>query len=122
PGGVYFGDVPLANQGDEHWLETYTEFNPEVRRRATPDIEKLATTILRRIDPALDLDTLRFGVRLAQLVEPRRQLIDSLLAANCRRSAIARFLCISPSAVSKRAALIRDSVATTDSRVGPTVI
>lgn len=119
PGALYFGHAPVAHAGDQHWLDTYTSFEPEPVLLRTKDVEKLATSLLRQIDRALDLETLRFGSRLSALVGPRNQLIDGLLGANCRTSAIARFLCVSPSAVSKRAALMRESVFTQKCRSAP---
>lgn len=109
PGTAFFGSAPLARLGDEHWAKTYTHFEPVSRIGKSVDVQALAVTALRRIDPNLDLDTLRFGKRHEALVEPRRELVSSLLGARCKNASIARLLGISPSAVSKQAALMRNS-------------
>lgn len=112
PGSMWFADVPLARHGDEHWLKTYTHFDGGIKKTTRAiDARTLAIAALHRIDPGLDLDTLRFGARLPQLREPRRQLICALKSAGCRNSGIARLLNISPSAVSNVTTAMALSVA-----------
>ena len=102
PGSCWFDDAPTAHHGDEHWLRTYTQWEGDGDRpRRVHDVRTLALLILKKIEPGLELDTLRYGRRLKALVEIRRQLACALLSADCRPSAIARCLLMSPSAVSR---------------------
>lgn len=100
PGSAWFPDAPIARYGDAHWLNTYTHFDGSATGpKKTVDARTVALAALARIDRNLDIDILRFGPRLPQLREPRRQLVCAMLSAGCRPSVIARFLNISPSVV-----------------------
>lgn len=118
PGGVLFGAVPSAQLGDDHWVKTYTHFDGDISaQNKQPDIFNLAQAILPRIDRNLDLETIRFGKKHPRIIEPRNQLVAALLSAQCKPSAIARLLCISPSVVSRVRRDMVNAASEKDSRV-----
>ena len=101
PGSTWFPDAPIAPLGDEHWAKTFTHFNGHVELpRKTIDARNVAITLLRRIDPKVDLDTIRFGGKTPKLSNVRRQLVCAMSTAGCRPCAISRLLNISPALVS----------------------
>jgi hypothetical protein len=101
PDRVTYGIIPSATLGDELWAKDYTTFDggsPAPKKQV--DVHGLAVKILRRIDPKLDLDTLRYNRRVKAFREPRAELVCGLLSAEARPGAIARCLLLSPSTVS----------------------
>lgn len=95
---------PLAG-GDEHWCRVYAPFvQAEAERRRSPprrmDLRDLALVAMREVDPAMDLDDLRYGGASRTLVHVRKRVIMRATAAGHTGRAISRFLHISPATVS----------------------
>lgn len=112
PGGLFWGQVPTASLGDAHWVNTFTQFDggTGIPRRQI-DIRTQIVRILRSIDPDLEIDSVRFGHRCRAMTTVRRQLVCALLSAECRPSAIAKYLGLSPSVVSRIRTSMRLGVA-----------
>lgn len=105
------GDVglsPAALGGDCLWPGGAAPANAIVQARdITPDLRAIALEVVRTEDPPLPLEWLRCGGRTRPLVQVRRAVIARAAQAGYRTGQIARFLRISPSAVSRVAAPLR---------------
>jgi REP element-mobilizing transposase RayT len=97
---------PCVSGGDEHWGVVYAPFvRGEVERRLTPlrrmDLRDLTMTIMREIDPGMQLDDLRRGACSRAMLNVRRRVILRASAAGHTGRAISRFLDVSPATVSR---------------------
>jgi REP element-mobilizing transposase RayT len=100
--------LPSAAHGDSHWAANYSTFAEHTSfTRINIDVAHYATSLLERIDPDLDLDTIRLTGRSRTLGAVRRQLIEGLIVHGCRNNAISRCLRVSPSLVSQVATHMR---------------
>jgi REP element-mobilizing transposase RayT len=97
---------PCTFGGDRHWLRIHAaaalRLQPE-KPRAKPDLRDLARYTLQETAGSLDLERLRSGDRGKAVVRVRRAFILRARAAGHTGSAIARFLCVSPTTVSAAA-------------------
>ena len=94
--------IPDTAHGDTYWAANYSAFaESESFTRANVDVARPAATLLSRIDADVTLDEVRFAGRSKALGKIRQQLIEGLLVFGCRTTAIARYLAVSPSFVSK---------------------
>jgi hypothetical protein len=99
---------PYTDGGDRHWLDVYGACaggDGAIGGYAL-DLRDVAVRALASIAPHMDLDQLRSGGRTRPLVKVRRQVIVRVLNAGYRPTQIARFLRISPTAVSLANALV----------------
>jgi REP element-mobilizing transposase RayT len=100
--------LPSAAQGDTHWFTNYSTFNEaQSFTRMNVDVSHVATSLLSRIDPNLELDDVRMAGRSRTMGKVRRQLIEGLLVHGCRCVSISRCLRVSPSLVSSVSTQIR---------------
>jgi REP element-mobilizing transposase RayT len=112
--------IPSASHGDSHWASHYSHFaESESFTRPSIDVTRLATSLLSRIDPALDLETLQIAGASKRAAPVRNQLIAGLITAGCKKSGIARCLRVSASTVSRIATAMRFGDAAEDCSMGP---
>lgn len=94
--------------GDACWLQ---EFAPCVDQRVNSKTKRpiydVAKQLLARIDPECPLDAVRNNSRYPRVVYIRRNLVIALIAQDFRRVDIARFMGLTPSAVSLIGAVLR---------------
>jgi REP element-mobilizing transposase RayT len=94
--------IPSASHGDTYWAAKYSAFAETTSfTRVNIDVERPASAMLSRIAPDVTLKMIRFAGRSRTAGKIRQQLIGALLVYGCRTTAIARFLLVSPSLVSK---------------------
>jgi len=102
PEGPERMQIPSAAHGDTYWAANYSAFAETASfTRVNVDVARPAAAILSRIARDVTLDTIRFAGRSRRAGKIRHQLIEALLVYGCRTTAIARFLMVSPSLVSK---------------------
>jgi REP element-mobilizing transposase RayT len=93
---------PITVGGDVHWVSSYPTLpieQPPSRPRR-PDLRDIAIATLRDVAPDMELEILRSGHRTKPLVAVRRRFILRASAAGHAGGVIARFLGITPTAVS----------------------
>ncbi len=112
--------IPSAAYGDTYWAANYSAFAETTSfTRSNVDVERPAAALLKRIAPDVTIETIRFAGRSRTAGAIRQQLIGALLVYGCRTTAIARFLLVSPSLVSKVSRAIRGAAIRTHSTPGP---
>jgi putative transposase len=104
---------PWTLAGDRYWNEQFTAGSAPLHRdgrpaAVLPPMEGIVRRTLDVVAPELGLELLRSGGRSRALVAVRREVIARALAAGYAGYQIARYLCISTSAVSVVAAGLRD--------------
>ena len=97
---------PAARHGDRHFSTRFVAL-PVRPRKPAKDLRDRAIEILSDIDDTISIDALRQRTLPRFLARVRHQLIAGLLQAHYRGKAIAAFLRISESAVSKVATQLR---------------
>lgn len=104
---------PRAELGDSFWATNYSHSYCETRPIiAQIDVRDRAIMVLRRLASDCSIDLIRHAGRIRRLCSIRRELIAALLTFGYRGSAISRCLRVSPSVVSRVAAALERSVAT----------
>ncbi len=102
PEGPQRLQIPSATHGDMYWATNYSTFaEPNSFTRVNVDVARPAEGMLKRINSDVTLDIIRFAGRSKTVARIRQQLVLALLVYGCRTTAIARYLMVSPSLVSK---------------------
>jgi REP element-mobilizing transposase RayT len=95
--------------GDQHWFDQYASAVESCARAPSArSIFDVAHNLLARIDRDCPLDLVRTNSRARRLVSVRRNLVVALSAHGFRGVQIARFLGITPSAVSEIKSILRN--------------
>jgi REP element-mobilizing transposase RayT len=106
--------IPSAAHGDMYWAKNYSTFaEANSFTRSNVDVARPAAALLLRIEPNVTLHMIRFAGRSRTAGKIRRRLIEGLLVYGCRTMAIARYLMVSPSLVSKVGRSMRDTAVRT---------
>jgi hypothetical protein len=107
-GGICSEAEPTCAVGDAHFMESFCAL-PAANGRSSADLRDKAIELLRQIAPHQNVDILRRPRLPASFGAQRRELIAGLLQAGYAGHAIANFLRISDSAVSRIATVLRYS-------------
>lgn len=120
PGTLWFDHAPCAPAGDNYFADTYTHFNGDAcKPRRYINVQATAEQLLRRINPAVTLDDIRFSGPKSMMADTRIQLVCALITAGCRPCQIARLLNLTPSYISKLRTQMRVPAVSHSSRLGP---
>jgi len=106
---------PKVAAGDINWA-AYELGGKAVERRQEMDLRDYANRALREVAPDLDMDLLRFRLRGNRAASIRNTLVQRLLSAGYRASAIARYVGVSETTVSN---IARDMAASPEHEVIP---
>jgi len=98
-------DCPVFREGDSHWALTFGRDTMIHRptEEARGDLSDIAKRLLSQHSPELSLERLRSGESGRMVVHARRRFIARAIDSGYRTGAVARYLNISDSAVSRSA-------------------
>ena len=105
PDDVPWPNDPPAPVGDRRWVERFGTFTKEELVHKS-DLRDIVREIIAELYPKLPLDLLRLRRGGAEFSEIRREVVRRAMPQGHRCSAIARYLNVSPSAISRMASAI----------------